>query len=307
MCYITSQGVSTGERVMFQLLGGYQRNFRHYDDLGMRTKLAEQWAALMARDKGLLVIAAVPEGGLTTLTDVSLMETDRLLRDFAAIEEKEHREREIENIEVTTYDAAQGQTAATVIPGLIRKYPNVYVIRDFSDAEAAKLLINEARDDERLVITTVHAKDAAEALLRILQLKAPQKDFAAVVTAVMCTRLIRKLCDTCKVAYAPTPDLLKKLGIPAGKVQSLYRVPKPEEIEKPCKECGGMGFLGRTGLFELLVVDDKIREILVKQPNLDLLRRAARAAGMRTFQEEGLLLVAKGVTSLAELQRVLKE
>jgi type II secretory ATPase GspE/PulE/Tfp pilus assembly ATPase PilB-like protein len=290
-----------------QLLGGYQRAFKHYDDLGMRAKMVEQWAALMSRDKGLLIVASTPEGGLTTLTDVSLMETDRLLRDFVAIEEVNHREREIENIEVTTYDASKGETAASILPNLIRKYPNVYVLRDFSDTEAAKLLINEARDDDRLVITNVHAKDAPEALLRMLQLKVPQKDFAAVVTAVLCTRLIRRLCDACKVAYAPTPDLLKKLGIPQGKVEALYRVPKPEEVDKPCKECAGMGFKGRVGLFELLVVDDKIREILVKQPKIDLLRKAARMAGMRPFQEEGLLLVAKGVTSLAELQRVLKE
>jgi len=169
------------------------------------------------------------------------------------------------------------------------------------------MLLAEVRDDDRLVITNVHAKDAAEALLRMLQLKVPQRDFVAVVTAVLCTRLIRKLCDACKVAYVPTPDLLKKLGIPQSKVEALYRVPKPEEIEKPCKECGGLGFKGRTGLFELLVVDDQIREILLKQPKLELLRKAARMTGMRTFQEEGLLLVAKGVTSLAELQRVLKE
>ena len=84
-------------------------------------------------------------------------------------------------------------------------------------------------------------------------------------------------------------------------------MPKPEEIEKPCQECGSMGFKGRTGLFELLVVDDKIREILVKQPSSTCCKKAARLAGMRTFQEEGMLLVAKGVTSLAELQRVLKE
>jgi type II secretory ATPase GspE/PulE/Tfp pilus assembly ATPase PilB-like protein len=167
--------------------------------------------------------------------------------------------------------------------------------------------MGEVRDDDRLVITNVHAKDAPEALLRILQLKVPQREFAAVVTAVLCTRLIRKLCDACKVGYAPTPDLLKKLGIPQGKVEALYRVPKPEEIDKPCKECGGLGFRGRTGLFELLEVDDRIREILVKQPKLDLVRKAARLAGMRPFQEEGLLLVAKGVTSLAELQRVLTE
>ncbi len=85
------------------------------------------------------------------------------------------------------------------------------------------------------------------------------------------------------------------------------RVPKAEEIDKPCKECGGLGFKNRIGLFELLVVDDKIREILIKQPKLDLLTKAARLAGMRPLQEEGLLLVAKGITSLPELQRVLKE
>jgi len=307
VCPIASQGVPTGERVVFQLLGGVQRTFKRFEDLGMRPKLAEQWAECMALNKGLLVIAATPEGGLTTITDVSLMETDRLLRDFVAIEEVHHREREIENIDVTTYDEKKGETAAGIIPGLIRKYPNVYVIRELTDPEAAKLLLNEVREDERLVITTAHAKTAAEALLRMLQNKVPQKEFAAVVSAVLCVRLIRKLCDACKIAYAPTPDLLKKLGIPQGKVEALYRVPKAEEAEKPCKECAGVGFKGRTAIFELLVVDDKIREILVKKPELDLLRKAAKIAGMRPFQEEGLLLVAKGVTSLAELQRVLKE
>jgi type II secretory ATPase GspE/PulE/Tfp pilus assembly ATPase PilB-like protein len=307
ICPITSQGVPTGERVVVQLLGGFQQVFRKYDDLGMRSKLAEQWASLMGLDKGVLVISAMPEGGLTTLTDVSLMESDRLLRDFVAIEEVSHRERELENIEVTTFDASKGESAATILPALIRKYPNVYVMRDFSNPEAVKLLLNEVRDEERLVITNVHAKSAPEALLRMLQLKVPQKDFAANVTAVLCTRLIRKLCDACKVGYAPTPDLLKKLGIPQGKVEALYRQPKPEEIEKPCKECGDLGFKGRTGIFELLIVDDKIREVLVKKPEMELLKKAARLAGMRPFQEEGLLLVAKGVTSLAELQRVLKE
>jgi type II secretory ATPase GspE/PulE/Tfp pilus assembly ATPase PilB-like protein len=293
--------------VVVQLLGGYQQTFKRYQDLGMRPKMAEQWGECMSTEKGVVVLAAVPEGGLTTLTDVSIMETDRLLRDFAAIEEVHHRERELENIEVTTFDASKGETAATVIPALIRKYPNAYIMRDFSDPEAVKLLLDEVRDEERLVITNAHAKSAPEALLRLLQQKVPQKEFAAVVSAVLCVRLIRKLCDSCKVAYAPTPDLLKKLGIPQGKVEALYRVPKPEEIEKPCQQCGGIGFKGRTGIFELLVVDDKCREVLVKAPKLDLLTKAARIAGMRPFQEEGLLLVAKGVTSLAELQRLLKE
>jgi type II secretory ATPase GspE/PulE/Tfp pilus assembly ATPase PilB-like protein len=305
MCPLDTQGVQTGERVMLSLLGGYQRSFKSYEDLGMRSKLAEQWSALMGRDKGLLLIAAMPEGGLTTLTDVSLLETDRLLRDFVSIESEHHRERDIENIEATTYNPAAGETPATILPKLIRKYPNVYVLRDFSDPEAARLLLKEI-DEDRLVITSVHSKEAAEAPLRLLQMKIPQRDLAQKLTAVLSMRLIRKLCDSCKVAYAPTPDLLKKLGIPAGKVEALFRTPKPEELEKPCLECGNIGYKGRTGLFELMIVDDKIREVIARAPQLELLRKAARVAGMRTLQEEGLLLVAKGVTSIAELQRILK-
>jgi type II secretory ATPase GspE/PulE/Tfp pilus assembly ATPase PilB-like protein len=307
ICPIVSQGVPSGERVMVQLLGGFQQSFKKYEDLGMRPKLAEQWATMMSMDKGVLIISGMPEGGVTTATDVSLIETDRLLRDFVSIEDAHHREREFENIEVTAFDNAKGETAATVLPGLIRKYPNVYVMRDFTNLDAVKLLLNEVRDDDRLVITNAHAKSAPEALLRLLKYKVPQKDFAQSVLAVLCVRLIRKLCDACKVAYAPTPDLLKKLGIPQGKVEALYRQPKPEEVQKPCKECADIGFKGRTGIFELLEVDDRIREILIKKPDMELLRKAARAAGMRPLQEEGLLLVAKGVTSLAELQRVLKE
>jgi type II secretory ATPase GspE/PulE/Tfp pilus assembly ATPase PilB-like protein len=306
ICPVVSQGVKTGERVVIDLMGGPHEIFHSYEDLGMRKKLGDRWSELMALDQGLLIIAGLPEGGVTTLTDVSLMETDRLLRDFVSVEEEHHREREIENIEVTKYNEANGETLDGILPKLIRKYPNVYVVRDLVNPEAAKLLLDEVAENH-LVITNVQAKDAPEALLRMLQKKVPHREFAERVTAVICTRLIRKLCESCKVAYEPTPDLLKKLGIPAGKVEALYRVPKPEEMDKPCKACGGVGFFGRTGIFELLVVDENIREILLKQPKLEVLRPAARAANMRPFQEEGVLLIAKGVTSLAELQRVLKQ
>jgi type II secretory ATPase GspE/PulE/Tfp pilus assembly ATPase PilB-like protein len=304
---VVSQGVKTGERVILDLLGGQRASYHTYDSLGMRKKIAEQWAEQMGRDKGLNIVSGLPEGGITTTTDVTIMETDRLLRDFVAIEEEKHREREMENIEVTTYSAEKGQTPATILPALIRKYPNAYICRDFVDTETARLLLGEISDEDRLVLTTIQAKDAAETLLRMLQKGVPHREFAKRVTAVLCVRLIRKLCEGCKVAYEPTPDLAKKLGLPEGKVEALYRTPKPEEIEKPCKTCGGLGYIGRTGVFELLVVDDQVRQALLKEPKVEIVRKAAKAAGMRSFQEEGVLLIAKGVTSLAELQRVLKQ
>lgn len=301
---IVTQGLANGERVIVSRLNEKAKPHT-YDSLGLREALKEKWGEFMARDKGLVVFSAMPAGGLTTMTNASLEETDRLMRDFFAIEEAKHRELEIQNITVHTYDASKGETPATLIPKLVRLYPNVYICRDLVDAESGTLLMNEINDD-RLVITCMPAREAGEALLRLLQMKLPQAQFASVVTGVLYQRLVRKLCTDCRVAYTPPPDVLKKLGIPQGKVQQLYRPPKPEEIEKPCQTCQGIGYNGRTGIFELLEVTDQMREILAKQPSLELLKKAARADGQRSLQEEGILLVAKGVTSLPELMRVLK-
>lgn len=305
ICQVTTQGVQTGERVVVTRVGE-KKHLVHYADLGMREGIQKQWAEIMAADSGMVIFSALPGGGLTTMMNVSLEETDRLMRDFVAIEEVNHREHEIQNIGVDTYNASKGETPATHLPTLIRTYPNVYILRDMTDVEAAKLLLKEVAD-ERMLVTSIRAKDAAEALLRFLQLKMPPRDFAAAAKAVLYQRLIRTLCPDCKVAYTPPAEVLKKLGIPPGKVEKLYRVPKPEEIEKPCKTCQGLGYMGRTGLFELLVLNDQMRKILVEQPKIDLLKQAARAARQRSLQEEGVLLVAQGTTSLQELQRVLQQ
>jgi type II secretory ATPase GspE/PulE/Tfp pilus assembly ATPase PilB-like protein len=305
ICPVVTQGVQTGERAVINCVGE-KKSLMHYADLGMREGLQKQWAEIMAQEKGLVILCALPGGGLTTLINVSIEETDRLMRDFVAIEDVNNREHDIQNVSVTTYDSAKGETPATHLPVLIRNYPNVYILRDMTDVEAAKLLFKEVTDDH-LVITSIRAKDAAEALLRFLQLKMPQKEFASVVTAVLNQRLIRKLCPDCKVGYTPPAEVLKKLGIPPGKVEKLYRPPKGEEIEKPCKTCQAIGYLGRTGLFELLVVTDEMRKILVQQPKMELLKQAARESRQRSLQEEGVLLVAQGITSLAELQRVLQQ
>ena len=305
-CPIVTQGTKSGERVMVALRGGHAKDFQTYADIGMRDKLSSQWSEVMNLESGVIIYSAPPEGGLTTLTDVGLLETDRLMRDFFSIEEKSNPERDIENIEPTFYDASKGESPITLLPSLSLRYPNVYVCRDWVNTESAKKLLEEVNEENRVWITSIHAKEAPEALLRMLQKKVPHKEFAESVSAVLNTRLIRKLCDACKIEYPATPDLLKKLGIPPGKVTSLYRPPKEDEIAKPCVECNGIGYKGRTGLFELLIVNEQVREVLLKKPQMDLLRKAARKSGMRTLQEEGILLVARGETSLPELSRILK-
>jgi type II secretory ATPase GspE/PulE/Tfp pilus assembly ATPase PilB-like protein len=135
----------------------------------------------------------------------------------------------------------------------------------------------------------------------------PAAKFAPAIRAVVNQRLIRRLCEDCRQEYEPSPQLLKKLGIPEGRIDRLYRPPDPAESDKPCETCNGIGYYGRTAIFELLTVDDKIRQALTQQPKLEVLRKISRQAGNRNLQQEGIVLVAQGITSVQELSRVLKQ
>ncbi len=302
---ILSQGTQTGERVILRPIPQAVQ-FKTLEALGMRPKLREALLEQLNSPGGIVLFCSLPGGGLTSTVDAALLNADRLVRGFVAVEDLARREHELENVEVTTYHAAAGESPATVLPKLIRAYPDVFVVRDLVNAETVDILCDQATSEQRMVVATVRAKEAVEALLRVLMMKTPAKKFAPAVKAVVNQRLIRRLCPDCKIGYQPTPEVLKKLGLPAGKVAALYREPKPEEIEKPCLKCQGVGYLGRTSIFEVLLVNDQIRQALVQKPELPTLRAAAKAAGAHTLQGEGILLVAKGETSIVELMRVLK-
>jgi type II secretory ATPase GspE/PulE/Tfp pilus assembly ATPase PilB-like protein len=302
---IISQGVETGERAVLSL-ENKKFPFASFADLGMRDKLIEQAKEVIGRPQGFVLFSAIPGQGLSTLFNVALRESDRYMRDYAEIQDKQKPEREVENVHVHRYDGAAGETPMKLLPEIIRTYPNAFALRDLFDSETVKTLIEQVPDD-RLVLAAVKAKEAVESLLRVLMLKVAAKDFAPVLSGAVNMRLVRKLCEECKQAYAPPPEVIKQLG---AKIEALYRPPQPipgEKPKPPCEKCAGIGYFGRTGIFEVLIVDDAVRKTLITNPKLEALRLAARKAGMRTLQEEGILLAAKGVTSLPELMRVLKQ
>lgn len=302
-----SQGTQTGERVLIQFQDPDIRKKR-VSDLGMRDKMWEDLRPVLESKSGMVVLSAPPGAGLTSLLHAVVGGMDRYTRGFVAVEDALAKDLEVENVPLTTFNSAAGESPITVLPKLIREYPDVFVVPDMKDAESAELLCDQTGLD-RTVVTTTRAKEAAEAVLRVMTLKMPAQKYANALKAAVNMRLIRKLCDKCKEAYAPPPQLLQQLGIPQGRIQALYRppTPNPEQPQEPCKQCRGIGYFGRIGMFEALIVDDLVRQSLIKKPQLDTVRQAARKAGMRTLQEEGLLLVVTGVTSLPELQRALKE
>jgi type II secretory ATPase GspE/PulE/Tfp pilus assembly ATPase PilB-like protein len=307
---LTSQGTSTGERAIVQFEEKKIR-FKSLDQLGMRPKLQEQVRDLLALRKGLALFAAPPANGLRSSLSVILHNTDRFTREFSALEEENNRYEPVENVPVMTYNAAQGQAPEEILIKIFRLEPNVVVVRDLVNAKIVSMMCREIVEN-RLMISTIRAKDCADALLRVLALGIPAGEFAKSISGVLCQRLIRRLCETCKEAYVPTQQILQQLGIPEGRISAFYRPRQPAESNKSkskdiCKVCNGIGYTGRIALYELLVVGDNVRKVLASNPKIDLLRQAARKDGMVSLQEEGILLVAKGITSLPELMRILKQ
>ena len=303
---INCQGTKTGERVVIKL-EGKKTHFETYDDLGMRPKMQDQTKELMALAKGFVLFSGVPSSGLRTTMTIALQYTDRFMRELVTLEDEDIRYEEVENVMPIIYKSSEGETPDQRLGDLFHKDPDVLVIRDLVNGATVARLCQEIEDEERLIISSIRAKDAVEALLRVLALKVPPADFARAVSGVVSQRLIRKLCVHCKEAYTPTQQVLQQLRIPQGRVESFYREPTPNAEEEICSECSGIGYVGRTAIFETLIVDATVRKVLASNPKIDLLRKAARKAGIKTFQDEGVVLVAKGVTSLTELMRVLKQ
>jgi type II secretory ATPase GspE/PulE/Tfp pilus assembly ATPase PilB-like protein len=281
------------------------KSFHTLEDLGMREKTSALLTKALQQPNGMLLFSALPAGGLTTTLNTALESVDRYMRDFVSIEDKDQREPEIANVDAKIYTSATGETPADILPAVSRAGPDVIVCRNLVNLNSTKMLCEFAQG-EHLVITSILARDGLEALLRVLVMKVPPELFAAAISTVVHGRLIRKLCEACREPYTPSAELLKKLGIPPGKVEHLYQPPKGQS-ETICDFCDGIGYSGLTGIYEVLTVTEEMQRILVSgQPQMESLRKAARAAGLQREVEHGKLLVAIGTTSVEELQRIFK-
>ncbi|HEX4130908.1 MAG TPA: ATPase, T2SS/T4P/T4SS family [Pirellulales bacterium] len=305
-CRVVSMGTKTGERAIVQIDDGRARKSK-LADIGMREKLQNDLKTVLGEKQGFVVVSAPPSGGMTTILSATASAVDRFMRNAAGLEDATNKDLEVENVPIKTY--GPGESAAEMLAQLVRTYPDVIVVPELNDPKVVGILCDSVAED-RLIIGGIRARDAAESLLRVLALKVPMKQFVPVVSAAVNQRLVRKLCDSCKEAYTPTPQMIQQLRLPADKVTSFYRPPQPTPDDpkpKLCPDCNSTGYCGVTGLFEVLVVNDGVRRALLTKPTVESVRQAAQKAGMRTLQEEGILMVAQGITSLPELKRALTE
>ena len=282
------------------------------EECGMRPQMIEQLKQL-ADGIGFILVSSPPHAGFTTTFNCTIRFIDRYIRNVVAVEDGAAEEKEVENAPITKYDSKAGEKPMTVLPKLLRTYPDVVCIRKLPDAETVDLL-SQQHEDNRLVVGGIAAGDAAEALFRVLALKCNRESFAKAVTASLNVRVVRMLCEHCKQQYGPPPQLLQQLGLPPNKPMAFYRPGpppcppnvKPEDAPTVCPVCNGIGYKGRSAIFELLVMNDDLRKALATAKNLDDFRKAAKKAGHANLLEEGVVVAARGMTSIQEIFRVIK-
>ncbi|MCR9294797.1 MAG: general secretion pathway protein GspE, partial [bacterium] len=216
------------------------------------------------------------------------------------------------------YDSSAGETPMTVLKSLLLKQPDVLVFPELPEPDIMKLMCEEVLEEDRSSIFRMQAGSAIEAAIQLLKnYPKSAKAIAKALHGVLNQRLIRRLCLDCRQPFQPNPQSLQKLGIPPGRVQVLYQptIPPPPEQRvdangKPieieiCSKCNGRGYYGRAAIFELLTINNEIRSALLSKPDPAYVLQVAKRHGFLSLQEEGVLAVATGLTSLQEIQRVL--
>ena len=311
-----SAGVPNGERVLFSI-DTKKPTLKTLADLGMRDPMAQSFKAMLNGNNGLVIISAPPTQGLPTLWRVALENADKFVRDFVSLESKPDADPEMINITQTFYEPGTAPPLS-FFTKLLLKQPDVLVMPSLLDHEVAESVMDQVLKQDKHAITRMVATDSFDAIAKLLAMYPSQsKNIAKALTGVINQRLIRRLCEKCKQPYQPNPQLLQKLGIPPGRVQKLYNptIPPPPEqrvdakgnpIEiEICKRCNGRGYYGRMSIFELLTVDDTMRQAILKYGNNpDEMRKFAKQHKHLGFQEEGILACALGSTSLQEVQKM---
>lgn len=297
---VATQGLQAGEKMSIRILDKGS-SVRRLADLGLRKQVLDSLINIAHQPHGMFLSCGPTGAGKSTTLYAALHEIDAYENNIITVEDPvEYKMENVTQIEINT---KAGQTFANSLRSILRQDPDVVMIGEIRDGETAKIAC-QAANTGHMVFSTVHANDTITALSRLMDLGVEPYLLADSITGILGQRLVRKLCDDCKEAYRPSADEIQKAGLPADKVEKFYRPPR--STEATCPSCNGLGYHGRTGVVELLVITDRIRDLLREKQSMTSIKAEARKGGMLYMKEEGLRLVVRGITSLDELLRVVK-
>lgn len=280
-----------GENVVMRLLDKSSM-LLGLKDAGLSSNDLKHFDKLIRHPNGIVLVTGPTGSGKTSTLYSALTIINSVEKNIITIEDPV--EYEIPLIRQTQINPAAGITFATGLRSILRQDPDVIMVGEIRDKETADVSIQAALTGH-LVFSTLHTNDAPSALTRLIDMGIEPFLISSSVVGILAQRLVRVLCDKCKEEYKPTKDALKSMTIdPAA---TFYR-------NKGCKKCKDSGFVGRTGVFELLLISDEIKKMVEERRSADEIKKKAVEQGMTTLRDDGLLKARNGITTLEEIWRV---
>jgi type II secretory ATPase GspE/PulE/Tfp pilus assembly ATPase PilB-like protein len=304
---VATAGSVSGEKMVMRILDASQQlvDLTH---LGMPEEMRDQIRDIVTQPHGLFLVCGPTGSGKSTTLYACLHEIDRFSSNVITVENPvEYR---LDNVTQIEINPKAGKTFASELRSILRQDPDVIMVGEIRDKETAEIACQAAQTGH-MVFSTLHANDTVTAIGRLIDLGVAPFMIGSALSGVLGQRLVRRLCKACRQKFKPSADTLKRLGVGPDLVRYLYRPPEPKPGEEPdeegqCEQCGGLGYYKRTGVFELLIVSDEMKEMIRANPNLSEIKAAAKRNGLHTLFEDGVRLVVEGETSLPELLRVAK-
>lgn len=284
-----------GENIVLRLLDT-SRAILGFPDLGMNDKMIEDFRSILHKPYGIILVTGPTGSGKSTTLYAALRELDTPEKNIITLEDP--IEYHLDTIRQSQVNPKIGMTFANGLRAILRQDPDIIMVGEIRDLETAEIAIKAALTGH-LVLSTLHTNDAAGAVTRLLDMGLEPFLVASAVQGVLAQRLVRRICPYCVQEYEPDKKLVR---IVAGFED--YNGETRFLRGKGCSRCKNTGYKGRIGIYELLIMDDNLRELVNKRASATEIAHAARKAGMKSMIMDGLEKVEKGITTIEEVFRV---
>lgn len=274
-------------------------------DLGLRGRALKNLEESILRPHGIILVTGPTGSGKTTTLYAVLSKINTIKVNVVTLEDPV--EYQIPGVNQVQINPQAGLTFASGLRSFLRQDPNIIMVGEIRDEETAELAV-QASLTGHLVFSTLHTNSSAGALPRLLDMHAEPYLLASTITAIVAQRVARKICPSCKKPYAPAPEIITDIKSVLGKMVIFEEGKIPALIRgEGCDKCGGTGYKGRVGIFEVLPVTEKIGRLILEHAPASEIEKQAVAEGMITMKQDGYLKVVEGVTTIEEILRVAQE
>jgi len=298
--------ITHGEKIVMRLLSSKGKEFT-LEDLGMSQFDLDKVTRAVKKPYGMILVTGPTGSGKTTTLYALIKILNSRNINICTIEDPV--EYDLEGINQIQVNPKTNLTFAQGLRSLLRQDPDVIMVGEIRDEDTASIAINSAMTGH-LVLSTLHTNDAPTALPRLLDMKIEPFLVASTVNIIIAQRLVRHICMKCIVSYSLTDREINDLKREV-EIEKFLNLNELKEVRlykgKGCEACNHSGYSGRIGIFEVLEVNDNIKDLINKRADADQIKKAARENGMITMMEDGFQKVISGKTTVEEIFRVTKE